>query len=217
MKPVHTFTVVPKLPESLQRLRELAYNLRWSWNHDTIALFRRLDSDLWEESGHNPVRMLGILDQKHLEDAAVDESFLAHFERVINDFDAYMGNKSSWFRKTHGEEAPPLVAYFSAEFGLTECLSIFAGGLGILSGDHLKSASDLGIPFVGVGLLYQQGYFVQYLNAAGWQQEEYMDNDFHTLPMTLEHGSDGKPLTKHSGQQPERRPGHFGSSLWRGP
>jgi starch phosphorylase len=195
MKPVHTFTVIPKLPTSLERLRELAYNLRWSWNHDTIALFRRLDSDLWETSGHNPVRMLGILDQKQLEEAAADESFLAHFERVINDYNAYMENKSSWFRKTHGHSDGPLIAYFSAEFGLTECLSIFAGGLGILSGDHLKSASDLGVPLVGVGLLYQQGYFEQYLNAAGWQQEEYKDNDFHTLPMTLQRGPDGKPLT----------------------
>jgi starch phosphorylase len=195
MKPVHTFTVVPKLPASLQRIRELAYNLRWSWNHDTIALFRRLDSDLWEQSGHNPVQMLGSLDQKHLEEAAADESFLAHLERVINDYDAYMENKSSWFRKTHKPADGPLVAYFSAEFGLTECLSIFAGGLGILSGDHLKSASDLGIPLVGVGLLYQQGYFQQYLNAAGWQQENYEDNDFHTLPMMLERRPDGKPLT----------------------
>jgi starch phosphorylase len=195
MKPVHTFTVIPRLPAPVERLRELAYNLRWSWNHDTIALFRRLDSDLWETSGHNPVRMLGSLDQKHLEDAAADESFLAHFERVTSEFDDYMKSKSSWFRKMHGDGDTPQVAYFSAEFGLTECLSIFAGGLGILSGDHLKSASDLGVPLVGVGLLYQQGYFQQYLNPAGWQQEVYEDNDFHTLPMTLERGPDGKPLT----------------------
>jgi glycogen phosphorylase len=195
MKPVHMFTVIPQLPQSLERLRELAYNLRWAWNHDTIALFRRIDSDLWETSGHNPVRMLGILDQKRLEEAAVDESFLAHYERVMRDFDEYMESKGSWFRKTHGEAVSPKIAYFSAEFGLTECLSIFAGGLGILSGDHLKSASDLGVPLVGVGLLYQQGYFRQYLNPAGWQQEVYEDNDFHTLPTLLERGPDGKPLT----------------------
>jgi glycogen phosphorylase len=195
MKPVHTFSVIPKLPASIERLRELAYNLRWSWNHDTIALFRRLDSDLWEASGHNPVKMLGILDQKHLEEAVADESFMAHFERVISDFDDYMQGKTSWYRKTHGDAHNPQVAYFSAEFGLTECLSIFAGGLGILAGDHLKSASDLGVPLVGVGLLYQQGYFQQYLNPAGWQQESYEDNDFHTFPATLVLGSDGKPLT----------------------
>jgi glycogen phosphorylase len=195
MKPVHTFSVIPRLPQPLERLRELAYNIRWSWNHDTIALFRRLDSDLWEASGHNPVRLLGILDQKRLEDAALDESFLAHFERVIGDFDDYLDTKGSWFRKSHGEADNLQIAYFSAEFGLTECLSIFAGGLGILSGDHLKSASDLGVPLVGVGLLYQQGYFKQYLNAAGWQQEAYEDNDFHTFPTMLERGPDGKALT----------------------
>jgi starch phosphorylase len=195
MKPVHTFTVIPRLPQPLDRLRELAYNLRWSWNHDSIELFRRLDSDLWEKSAHNPVRMLGNLDQKRLEDAVLDESFLAHFERVVRDFDDYLESKGSWFRKNHSDVNNLQVAYFSAEFGLTECLSIFAGGLGILSGDHLKSASDLGVPLVGVGLLYQQGYFRQYLNASGWQQEAYEDNDFHTLPTSLVLGSDGKPLT----------------------
>jgi glycogen phosphorylase len=196
MKPVHIFNVVPRLPESLERLRELAYNLRWSWDHDTIALFRRLDSDLWEKSGHNPVRMLGIIDQNRLEEAAADDSFLAHLERVAGEFKVYMENRSNWFKKNHGDSDNPVVAYFSAEFGLTECLSIFAGGLGILAGDHLKSASDLGVPLVGVGLLYQQGYFRQYLNAAGWQQEAYEDNDFHTLPMTLVRQSDnGEPLT----------------------
>jgi starch phosphorylase len=195
MKPLHTFSVVPKLPAPIERLRELAYNLRWSWNHDAIALFRRLESDIWEASGHNPVKMLGIIDQKHLEDAVADESFMAHFERVMSDFDDYMQGRSSWYRKTHGEAGSPMIAYFSAEFGLTECLSIFAGGLGILSGDHLKSASDLGVPLVGVGLLYQQGYFRQYLNPAGWQQESYEDNDFHTFPSTLVLGPDGTPLT----------------------
>jgi len=129
MKPVHIFTVVPRLPASLERLRELAYNLRWSWNHDTIALFRRLDSDLWETSGHNPVRMLGIIDQKRLEEVAADDSFLAHFERVVDDFDSHRSSKSSWFRKNYRDTDSPVVAYFSPEFGLTECMSIFAGGL----------------------------------------------------------------------------------------
>src|SRR5512136_2726086 len=126
IKPAHTFTIIPKLPGSLERLRELAYNLRWSWNHDTIALFRRLDSDLWESSGHNPVRMLGTIDQKRLEEAAANESFVGHLDRVLSDFDAYMKHESCWFRKTHGDVQNPLIAYFSAEFGLTECISIFA-------------------------------------------------------------------------------------------
>jgi glycogen phosphorylase len=195
IKPAHTFTIVPKLPASLERLRELAYNLRWSWNHDAVALFRRLDSDLWESSGHNPVRMLGAIQQKRLEESAANESFVAHLDRVLRDFDAYMKHESSWFRKTHGGVQNPLIAYFSAEFGLTECISIFAGGLGVLSGDHMKSASDLGVPMVGVGLLYQQGYFRQYLNEAGWQQEAHEDNDFHTLPVRLVRRPDGKPLT----------------------
>ena len=95
MKPVHVFNVVPRIPASLERLRELASNLRWSWNHDTIALFRRLDSDLWEASGHNPVRMLGMVDQKRLDEVAADDSFLAHFQRVLEDFDAYLDSKSS--------------------------------------------------------------------------------------------------------------------------
>jgi starch phosphorylase len=195
MKPIRTFTVVPSLPAPLEHLRDVSYNLRWSWDHEAIELFRRLDSDLWERSGHNPVLMLGSIDQQRLEDAARDETFLAHLERVSRDLNAYVSGASSWFRRRHERAEPPLVAYFSAEFGLTECLSIFAGGLGILAGDHLKSASDLGVPIVGVGLLYQQGYFRQYLNQAGWQQEVYEDNDFHNLPLTLIRQTDGSPLT----------------------
>ena len=195
MQPVHVFNVAPSLPASLEDLRRLAYNLRWAWDHDTIELFRRLDSDLWEATGHNPVRMLGAIDQGILEAAAHDETFLAHLERAAKDLDSYIGSKSTWYHRTYGKLNKLQVAYFSAEFGLTECLSVFAGGLGVLAGDHLKSASDLGIPLVGVGLLYQEGYFGQYLNAAGWQQESYEDNDFQTLPLTLQKGADGEALT----------------------
>jgi starch phosphorylase len=194
MKPIRTFTIVPRLPVQLSRLRELAYNLNWAWNHDTIELFRRLDSDLWEASGHNPVRMLGRIEQPRLEEAAADDSFRAHLERVCRSFDEYVTDKATWFNRVFGARQQPLIAYCSAEFGLTECLSIFAGGLGILAGDHLKSASDLGVPLVGVGLLYQQGYFRQYLNSSGWQQEAYEDNDFYTLPLLLERRDDGTPL-----------------------
>ena len=195
MKPVHVFNVVPSLPGPLEGLRRLAFNLRWSWHHDSVELFRRLDSDLWESTGHNPVRMLGVIDQAQLETAAHDEAFLAHLERAVNELETYVSSKSTWYQRTYGKLSGLLVAYFSAEFGLTECLSIFAGGLGALAGDHLKSASDLGIPLVGVGLLYQQGYFGQYLNAAGWQQESYEDNDFQNLPLTLQKRPDGEPLT----------------------
>ena len=189
------FQVVPALPAPLEGLRQLAHNLRWAWDHSTIALFRRLDGDLWESTGHNPVRMLGLIDQAQLDAAARDESFLAHLERTVRELDAYLADGSTWYRRTYGKTDGLLVAYFSAEFGLTECLSVFAGGLGVLAGDHLKSASDLGVPLVGVGLLYQQGYFRQYLNAAGWQQESYEDNDFQNLPLTLARGADGKPVT----------------------
>jgi starch phosphorylase len=195
MKPVRTFSVTASLPPALEPLRELAYNLRWAWNHDVIELFRRLDQDLWESAGHNPVAMLGSIDQARLQAAAKDDSFLAHMERTLGELHSYLEGESAWFRRDHGKQGAPLIAYFSAEFGLTECLSIFAGGLGILAGDHLKSASDLGVPLVGVGLLYQQGYFRQYLNTAGWQQEGYVVNDFHNLPLKLCHGADGTPVT----------------------
>jgi len=195
MKPVQTFSVVPSLPPEIEALRELAFNLRWCWSHDTIELFRRLDRNLWEQAGHNPVLLLGSIEQEKLEAAAKDDSFLAHLERVGANLQSYLNNEHTWFHRTCGEHSDhPLVAYFSAEFGITECLSIFAGGLGILAGDHLKSASDLGLPLVGVGLLYQQGYFKQYLNQSGWQQEAYDDNDFENLPMNLAFGPEGKPV-----------------------
>src|ERR1017187_3715732 len=184
MKPVATFKVRPSLPEALQPLLRIAYNLRWSWDAGAVQLFLRLDRDLWETTGHNPVLLLGSVDQEVLESAAHDDSFLAHLQGVVDKLDSYASGEGTWYRREHKENSM-VVAYFSAEFGLTECLSIFAGGLGVLAGDHLKAASDLGLPLVGVGLAYQQGYFRQYLNAAGWQQEAFEDNDFHTLPITL--------------------------------
>jgi starch phosphorylase len=185
VRPVHTFYVLPSLPDRLAPLLEIARNLRWAWDHDAIELFRRIDDDAWKETNHNPVRMLGTVDQAKLEAAAGDDGFLAHLDRVSSELRAYIGEKSPWFKRRYTQAGQDLTAaYFSAEFGITECLSIFAGGLGILAGDHLKSSSDLGLPLVGVGLLYQQGFFSQYLNAAGWQQESYENNDFHNLPMT---------------------------------
>lgn len=194
MKPVRTFSVSPSIPEDLKPLEELAHNLRWSWNHATIELFRRLDSELWERCNHNPVLMLGMVDQNVLEAALGDEGFMSHLHGVYTHFQEYLHSFSSWFTHTHGDTVGTQVAYFSAEFGLTECLSIFAGGLGVLAGDHLKSASELGIPLVGVGLLYQEGYFRQHLNEAGWQQETYEDNDFFNLPVRIVPKEDGTPL-----------------------
>lgn len=195
-RPIFTYTVAPSLPPELDRLRDLAYNLLWAWDHELIELFRRLDRDLWEETNHNPVHMLGSIEQDRLEAAARDDAFLAQLDRVYEHFKEYTGSRMNWCQKTHDISCDePCIAYFSAEFGLTECLPNYSGGLGILSGDHLKSASDLGVPLVGVGLLYQQGYFRQYLNADGWQQERYPENDFYTLPIQLKRGADGDPVT----------------------
>jgi glycogen phosphorylase len=194
IKPVATVDVSPNLPSSLERLRELAYNLRWAWDHETIALFRRLDRDLWEQTERNPVWMLGLISQEALQVAAEDEAFMAHLERVSTSFDHYVQDLSTWYQRHYGEFEKPFVAYFSMEYGLTECLRNYSGGLGILSGDHLKSASDLGLPLVGIGLLYEEGYFHQYLNADGYQQESYPINDKANLPLQLVYGDDGEPL-----------------------
>jgi starch phosphorylase len=202
VKALRTFRVTPRLPESLKRLQDIAENLWWCWNFEAIGLFRRLDGKLWEESNHNPVAMLGMVSQDRLEQLAADDGFLAQLEHAGENLDKYLVGLN-WFSKTHFDEKKPIIAYFSMEFGLTECLPIYSGGLGILAGDHLKSASELGIPLVGVGLLYQQGYFQQYLNKDGWQQEYYPDNDFYNLPIEQVLNDSGQPLRIHL-QFPER-------------
>lgn len=182
------------MPERLAALDHLALNLRWSWNHETISLFRRLDRDLWEETSHNPVAMLGRVSQERLEAAARDEAFLAHLDRVEKDLADYLKGTNTWYRKHFGGRNGLAVAYFSMEYGLTECLPIYSGGLGILASDHLKSASELGIPLVGVGLLYQKGYARQYLNPEGWQQERHPVNDFYTMPLRPFRGERDEPV-----------------------
>jgi glycogen phosphorylase len=190
---IHAFQIAPALPEKLQTLREVAYNLRWTWDHDSIELFRRISKGLWEEAGHNPVRMLGEVDQARLDLLAHDEGFLAHLARVHSELRRHL-DRAGWLQKAGGPTPDMRIAYFSAEYGLTECLPIYSGGLGILAADHLKSASELGLPLVGVGLLYQKGYFQQYLTTDGWQQERYPVNDFHTLPVMIERRPDGTPV-----------------------
>jgi len=195
MKPIKTFVVVPSLPESLVPLNELAHNLWWCWNPEAIALWRRLDPIQWEGTYHNPVKMLGTISQDRLEAKSKDEAFLAHLTRVYESFQEYMNNKRTWFDRNHGDRTTPMVAYFSAEFGLTESVRLYSGGLGMLAGDHLKSASDLGIPLIAVGLLYRVGYFKQKLNAGGYQQELYPENDFDNMAITPVNEDNGNQLS----------------------
>ena len=154
IQPVKEFLVRPALPPSISRMSDLAYNVLWSWDHNIRSLFRRLDSALWKNCGHNPVLMLGRVPQATLERAAADPRFLAAYRRACERFDSYVGNFDS-------PATDRLIAYFSMEYGLVECMPIYGGGLGVLSGDHLKASSDAGIPLVGVGLLYQKGYLQQ--------------------------------------------------------
>ncbi|MBI9073432.1 MAG: alpha-glucan family phosphorylase [Melioribacteraceae bacterium] len=188
-----TFNVVPSLPKQLEPLREIANNIYWAWNTDAVKLFRRLDSELWEETHHNPVMMLGHISQERLEEVAHDDGFVAHLNRVYLQLNVYL-QEVTWYQKKYQGDDQPYIAYFSAEFGLTECLQIYSGGLGILAGDHLKSASDLGIPLVAIGLCYKEGYFQQYLTSDGWQQERYEITDFYNQPMTLVLNDDGTPI-----------------------
>jgi len=194
MKDVVVYTVIPKLPERLKPLEEMARNLWFCWNLEVIDLFRSVDPGLWEETGHNPLAMVSSLGNDRIKELLEDDGFLLEMDRITAEFRRYMGERKTY---CFGLEAPIdfTIAYFSAEYGLTDCLPIYSGGLGILSGDHIKSASDLCIPMVGVGLLYQKGYFRQYLNEDGWQQETYPENDFHVLPVTLERDDKGEPLT----------------------
>ncbi len=193
MQPIRTFNVSPSLPPRLEPLRQLAYNLHWDWNVETKDLFRRLDPDLWESSHHNPVLMLGTISQVRLLEVVEDEGFLAQMDRANRQLADYL-QENTWYQKQRSQQPKECYAYFSAEFGLVDSLPIYSGGLGVLAGDHLKSASDLGLPLVGVGLSYQQGYFAQYLNADGWQQERYPINDFYNMPIHLERNADGSEL-----------------------
>lgn len=191
----HTVTVVPSLPEKLKPLQRLAQNLWFTWQPDSIELWRRLDRDLWERCHHNPVCMLSSMSQQQLEEASKNESFLLHMDRVLDALDQYMNVKTPYsFHLEKNLDPGFLVAYLSMEFGLTEALPIYSGGLGVLSGDHLKSSSNLNLPLVGVSLLYKQGYFGQYLNEEGWQQEYYAINDFENLPVRQEKDAGGKPV-----------------------
>lgn len=191
--PVRAFTVLPRLPDRLLPLHQLAYNLWWCWHADAVALFRRMDPDRFESLDHSPIRLLTSTSQKRFEELANDDGFLAHLDRVWEAFQAYM-SAPTWFADNHSHETDLRIAYFSAEFGIHESVPVYSGGLGVLAGDHLKSASDLGLPLTGVSLMYREGYFRQYLNVDGWQQERYPENDFFNLPLIAKTDQNGNPL-----------------------
>ena len=175
-------TVIPKLPDEIDRLNEIANNLWWSWNTEFLRLFQIMDCDLWERT-KNPVKFLKEINQEKLEQIARNGEFLKKYNQIVKNFDNYMKSNDTWFSKNYPNNKKDLIAYFSAEYGLDEIIPIYSGGLGILSGDHLKSASDLGLPFVAIGLLYKNGYFHQKINAYGEQCSEYHNIDLYNLPI----------------------------------
>ncbi|HOL96551.1 MAG TPA: alpha-glucan family phosphorylase [bacterium] len=207
---IRSFYVTPTLPDELKALKDIAMNLWFSWNWEAVRLFIRIDADLWEKVYQNPVAMLGQVPQSRYKQLAQDDSFVANVERVYRDMQEYMDQKK-WFLRAYEDRKTMQVAYFSCEYGLDEGLPIYSGGLGVLSGDHLKSCSDLGIPLVGVGLLYRQGYFRQRLNSDGWQMEEYPENDWYNMPVTLETDEKGDPrlITVEMGDHPVK------AQIWR--
>ncbi|HEX5692519.1 MAG TPA: alpha-glucan family phosphorylase, partial [Roseiflexaceae bacterium] len=169
------------LPERITRLRELAYNLWWTWHPEAQDLYRQIDPELWEQDYHNPVDFLRDVRERRLQDAAEDKEYLRNYDRVLSAFDSYMGASNTWFAQTYPDTRTETIAYFSAEFGLHESLPIYSGGLGVLAGDHAKEASDLGLPFVAVGFIYPQGYFRQQLDHSGWQEAIYAKQNFADL------------------------------------
>lgn len=187
-------SVFPTLPKRISRLYDLAYNLWWAWTPEARTLYSDLDAELWRKVKHNPVRMLAEVDPARLEALSKDQDYLARFDAVLADFDAYMQRTDTWFENTYPQRSDTLIAYFSAEFGLHESLPIYSGGLGVLAGDHVKEASDLGLPFVGIGFLYPQGYFTQRISRDGTQEAYYDKLSFASVAATPAVGKDGKEV-----------------------
>ncbi len=192
MKHIQSYQVFPKLPEKLGFLGVLSRNMWWAWKSDAIELFRRIDPRLWEDSGYNPIVFATRVPQERLRKIAQDDSYLAHLERVKAMFKARVLAATEEEGSITGDKGE--ICYFSMEFGIHESLPIFAGGLGVLAGDHLKSTSHLGLPLTAVGLLYRQGYFQQYLDQTGWQQEAFPETNFYTLPMVRVRNGDQSEL-----------------------
>ena len=187
-------TVNPQLPKRIEELETIANNLWWSWNTEFLRLFKQIDRDLWETVGKNPVKFLKLVSQEKLEESSKNVNFLKQYDKIVENFENYKNSKSTWFSRNYPDNKNDLIAYFSAEYGLDQILPIYSGGLGILSGDHLKSASDLGIPLVAVGLPYKNGYFHQKINGYGDQETEYRKIDISSLPIKPVKDVDGKDL-----------------------
>jgi starch phosphorylase len=183
------------LPKRIQRLGELAYNLWWTWQPEAARVFGRLDYDLWESLGHNPIQLLRAIGRARLNQAVDEKEYVELYDRVFANFDAYMSQSETWASHAHPELINRPIAYFSMEFGLHETLPIYSGGLGVLAGDHLKEASDLGLPLVGVGLMYAQGYFTQRISEDGWQESVNNELDFTDLPALRVLTKAGEPIT----------------------
>jgi len=192
VRAIRRFTVRPVLPSALRPLGDLALNLRWSWHPATQALFAAIDAELWDRTGHDPVRLLGALSTERLDRLATEPAFLQRLGEAHADLEQYLVGER-WYQEPDavGEDGPQAIAYFSAEFGITGALPQYSGGLGVLAGDHLKTASDMGVPIVAVGLFYRHGYFRQALSPEGWQEERYPVNDPDGLPLTLLREDDG--------------------------
>jgi starch phosphorylase len=191
-------TIVPNqfiLPRRIKRLGELAYNLWWTWNSEAQRLFVRIDPILWEKTNHNAIQFLRLVDQARYKNLINDRYFLDYYDRILRSFDEYMKSRETWFTREHSEYINQPIAYFSTEFGLHETLPIYAGGLGVLSGDYLKGASDLGLPMIAIGFLYTQGYFSQHISEDGWQEARYLRLKFEDLPVLPFVDENGKPFT----------------------
>lgn len=185
--------VNPQLPKKINKLSEIANNLWWSWNTEFLKLFKLIDVDLWENCNKNPYKFLKLVNQEKLEQIVLDQEFLKKYNKVVEDYENYMISKNTWFNKNYSDNKNDIIAYFSAEYGLDETIPIYSGGLGILSGDHLKSSSDMGLPLVGIGLLYKNGYFHQKINKYGMQETEYHNIELENvpiLPVKKENGED---------------------------
>jgi starch phosphorylase len=194
MRPLYTYNVIPKLPAALEPLRDIVYNLWWTWEPAARKLFRHLDPDLWNRTNHNPLRMLQLSKQARLTEVAEDDDFLRELKAVHEKFKAYMARPDTYGKLRKDSPLKKPIAYFSAEFGFHESVPNYSGGLGILSGDHCKSASDLGLNFVAFTLLYRHGYFRQRIDKEGWQNSEQLNQDFHHLPLTEVKDKNDAPL-----------------------